>query len=209
MRTAYFCDFDGTIGKKDIGNTVLNRFGSPSWLDYNQRFIDGEIGSKECLIGQFEAFNVDIERLIDFVLEQELDETFKDFVLFMKARGDRVIVVSDGLDIYIKPLFNKYGLNDVELRCNHAEIINNRLKLSFPYSNVECLIRECANCKCGHLFPFVGWRRVFVGDGYSDVCAASYSDFVYAKSDLIKIAQDKGWNYKTFDTFSDIIKMES
>ena len=44
---AIYCDFDGTITKKDAVNTFFEMYAPPKWLDSEQLWIEGKISSRE------------------------------------------------------------------------------------------------------------------------------------------------------------------
>jgi 2-hydroxy-3-keto-5-methylthiopentenyl-1-phosphate phosphatase len=43
------CGFDDTITLKDSTDLLLNRFADPCWLDIENEWLKGKIGSRECL----------------------------------------------------------------------------------------------------------------------------------------------------------------
>jgi 2-hydroxy-3-keto-5-methylthiopentenyl-1-phosphate phosphatase len=47
---------------------------------------------------------------------------------------------------------------------------------------------------------------VYVGDGYSDRCAAEASDRVFATKELARYLDDRGVIYEPFDDFHDIAR---
>jgi 2-hydroxy-3-keto-5-methylthiopentenyl-1-phosphate phosphatase len=100
--TIYFCDFDGTIALKDIGNELHKRFSSPQWLTPNKAYLTGKITSRDCLWSQYEFFRGRREEVEAFVLEHEIDVTFRDFVCWTREYDRRVFILSDGLGFYIQ-----------------------------------------------------------------------------------------------------------
>jgi 2-hydroxy-3-keto-5-methylthiopentenyl-1-phosphate phosphatase len=66
-----------------------------------------------------------------------------------------------------------------------------------------------ANCKCQYLqLGEPGLRRVYIGDGVSDICAAEKADMVYAKADLRRYFERTARTFRSFETFDDIIADE-
>ena len=51
-----------------------------------------------------------------------------------------------------------------------------------------------------------GGRVVYVGDGYSDRCAAELADRVFARSGLASYLEERGVPYEPFDDFHDITR---
>jgi len=58
-------------------------------------------------------------------------------------------------------------------------------------------------CKRGGL---AGEPYVYVGDGYSDRCAALASDSVFATRGLARYLDDEGVAYTRFDDFHDVAR---
>ncbi|MBR1942382.1 2,3-diketo-5-methylthio-1-phosphopentane phosphatase, partial [bacterium] len=50
--TSIYCDFDGTVTKKDTVNTFFEKYASPKWLKYEKLWIAGKITSQENAIKQ-------------------------------------------------------------------------------------------------------------------------------------------------------------
>jgi 2-hydroxy-3-keto-5-methylthiopentenyl-1-phosphate phosphatase len=47
-------------------------------------------------------------------------------------------------------------------------------------------------------------RTVFIGDGYSDTCAAHEADLLFAKKDLALYCLEKHIPFTEYDTFDDV-----
>jgi len=202
----FFSDFDGTIAKVDVGDTLLQNFGDPSWRKFSELYVREEINSQECLSSQFATLRATEQELLDFVDTLELDDDFVEFVEKIHARGDEIAVLSDGQSYYIERLLKKYGV-DIPVYANRAVFENGGVRLEFPHLNPECDV-QAANCKCSHKAKHPAERYVYIGDGASDRCAAAKVDLVYAKDHLLEWAQDKDWNYKPFKNFRELLEME-
>ena len=61
-----FCDFDGTITINDTVDHLLSIFADKNWINIEESWKNGEIGSKECLKKQFDC--------IDYISEKQLNE---------------------------------------------------------------------------------------------------------------------------------------
>ncbi len=51
-----------------------------------------------------------------------------------------------------------------------------------------------------------GSKLVYVGDGYSDRCAAELADHVFARTGLARYFDAKGLDYVPFEDFHDIVR---
>lgn len=45
----FFCDFDGTITKEDTLNKFLRVYAKTDWLEVEEKWMNGAIGSKQCI----------------------------------------------------------------------------------------------------------------------------------------------------------------
>ena len=49
--------------------------------------------------------------------------------------------------------------------------------------------------------------NIYIGDGYSDTCAAQYCDYIFAKRSLLKYCEKNRIPYYPFNNFSDVKKI--
>lgn len=201
-----FCDFDGTIAVNDIGNLFYKEFGNPIICeDVVGKWRDGLISSIECLSAECLSIkNLTIRKALDFVNAQQIDPTFPDFVRFIAENNIELIVLSDGLDLYIKRIFERYNV-DVKFYSNSL-IINDdgTAEMIYPFSDSEC--KKCANCKRNHIINNSSDDdiTIYVGDGHSDRCPIDYCDYIFAKKDLLLHCEKNRISYFPFENFNDV-----
>jgi len=143
----------------------------------------------------------------EFIDQFEIDPGFPQFVARCRQSSVPVVIASGGFEFYIRQLLKKYDLDHLPLLCNRARLVNERVEIEFPYRDRDC--RRCGNCKGERIREFRvenggKGRVVFVGDGYSDVCAVAEADIVYAKKDLEKYCQLNDIGYRPYSRFTDI-----
>ena len=186
-----FLDFDGTISQKDVIDQILMRFADDKWLEIEDEWTSGKIGSRECLQKQFALVKASAFELDEFIDELELDEGFLDVIRFCDAANIKVHIVSDGFEYYIRRMLAK-TFSDAETICK-IEIFANSLesdgkngwKTSFPYFEKTCG-DGCATCKPAVMNSKNPLKlpAIFVGDGFSDRFAAQTAEIVFAKKKL-------------------------
>lgn len=215
------CDFDGTVSLEDVGLAVITALGDQRAWDLEYQWRRGEIDSRQCLLGQWGLVDWPEDRLLAFFDSLPLDEGFHDLWALTLARGARLLILSDGLDLYLDRMLARLGYSACDGRAvlspafghcvprfvNHAEYRAGRLVLSFPHSSETC--PDCANCKLDHLNRLrVHFRRViYIGDGHSDQCPARRADVVFAKSHLAEILSAEAVPYLAFDNLSQVAAM--
>lgn len=184
-------DFDGTITDREtmpafmheavrsrrllIGKIVL----SPLILGYKARLVSGRlVRAAICLFGfrgvpaaELESHG---ERFASDHLASWLRPEAMARIAWHKARGDRVVVVSGGLDVYLRHWCRQHG---VELLCSSLEEREGRL--TGRYLGRQCVGLEKARLVRTH-FPLERFTRVFVyGDTPEDRALLALADEPY------------------------------
>ena len=128
---------------------------------------------------------------------------FAEFVRIAEARGVRVAVVSSGLDVLIDPILRTNGVADVELHCNRLKSDGDGWEIVFR-DEAEC--ERCGEpCKRTLVDSFKADGEVtYVGDGYSDVCAALAASRRFARRRLAATLARLGEAYEPFETFGTV-----
>ena len=186
-----FIDFDGTISEKDVIDRILEQFADERWLEIENQWTSGEIGSRECLQKQFALVKAAPAELDEFLDTLELDEGFPTLLRICEEAEIDVHIVSDGFDYYIRRMLER-NLSTRQLT-NRFSIAANRLishgrnnwHTEFPYFEKVCG-DGCATCKPAVMQmknPFAA-PSIFIGDGLSDRFAAKSADIVFAKKKL-------------------------
>lgn len=205
----FFCDFDGTITKEDTLNKFLRDYAKDEWLDVEDRWIKGEIGSKQCIEEQMKLFPFMEEKIVnDFVDSIEIDKTFPAFLEYLKSENINFYIVSDGFDFFIEKVLEKNSIKDIKIFSNKLKFENGSFSTSFPNTSPDCK-RQSGVCKCNVLKSnrIVTKRVLYAGDGLSDFCVCNKVDFLFAKGTLLEYGKNtKINNLIGFDSFDEIEK---
>jgi 2,3-diketo-5-methylthio-1-phosphopentane phosphatase len=206
-----FCDFDGTVCTRDIGEEFFRSFAGESVEAFVDELLRGEINSQQWLLRMCDAIpSMNRDVFETYVDQFGVDPHFSSFVQFAEERVAAVTVVSDGLDAYVERVLSKAGLSRIPFFANHAEFVTvngtPKLSVSFPHTDAECT--SCGNCKRNHMLAQSADEDivVYVGDGFSDRCPVNYADIVFAKRHLIKHCQQQNITYHEFQNFGDVQK---
>ena len=199
-------DYDGTISRLDVGDTLLER------LAVDQTEVAPRMPSttrarwaRAKLLGwDMDVLPQDRELLLAIATAVPQDETLRLLVECARAEGAAVEIVSDGLGFYIPDNLARLGLADLPVATNHTTVPGGGAGMRFPYGNPRCFV--CGTCKRGRVFLHQAAGRivVFIGDGTSDRYAAAHADVVFAKGRLIDICRAEGWAAMTWATFAEI-----
>ena len=207
MKQLILCDFDGTISAQDMGYLLVNQFSSREWEAIDRDFREGKIGSKEAYSRIAEILRGDESSILRFVQEHsKIDPSFSTFYQYCRERGIDIKIVSDGLDFYIKKILEIHHLSEIPFYANCTYFRDGEgIDMSFPYSTEECGL--CGTCKKKILqIHRKEYDSIyFVGDGFSDRCAAQEADFAFAKRSLYTYCIKKEITCHFFKNFQEIL----
>ncbi|CAN6673386.1 polyol phosphate phosphatase Pyp1p [Trichomonascus vanleenenianus] len=211
---AIFSDFDGTIFHQDTGHILFDNYGCGPEL---RQELDGSIGAartfREASEEMWGSLNVTLEDgLVALKKHLEIDPGFMHFLDYINDHEIPFTVISAGLE----PLLR--GALDTFLGPERAEqigIVSNDGEIAEDGSLWKPLWRH--ECELGHdkaqsiqeFRDSVEGEQpllVFIGDGVSDLPAASRADILFARRGL-KLEQyciEHQIPYIPYDSFSDI-----
>ena len=200
---AIYCDFDGTITKEDSVNKFFEMYASENWMDSEKLWIEGKISSRENAIIQVNLLgNVSQKQLDDYVNTIEIDDYFLDFVDYVKSKNIKLTIVSDGFDLFIQKILERYNLN-IPYYANKLIYKDGKFSIEFPFYNENC-DKKAGMCKCQKVKEN---SFCYIGDGTSDLCIASKADVLFATKNLHKYCLENLIEHHYFENFSGIIEM--
>lgn len=189
-------DFDGTITTEDIGTLIWQRLTPPSAETLHLLAV-GEIGSRLAYLDS--TARVNPAEGAALALEVAIDPHFKAFAAWTEQAGVPLAVVSDGFTFYIDPVLQREGLSHLPVFANEWLAPG---ELAWPHANPAC--DWCGCCKAGVVrrVKDAGVPLIYMGDGVSDLYAASFADYLFAKGRLARYLDEQGAPYFPFDSFA-------
>ena len=210
MNATVFCDFDGTITQLDVTDQILTLLAHPSWREIEQQWMQGLIGSRECLARQIALVDAPVEELHAVIDAVAIDSDFPAFCKFARKHQLPVNIISDGFDYVIRRILKGAGQdrhfrNGANLFASALRVDGRRLEPSFPHSPEPCE-HGCATCKSALIARLRDGRQpvIFVGDGMSDRFAVEAADVVFAKRHLLAYCRQNDIPCYPFETFKDV-----
>lgn len=201
-----FVDFDGTVTLEDVGQRFSMLFSQGK----NQRLIDqwatNRITARDCLEQECARLRFDPVKFQDFLQTQQLTPGFLEFVRRFEALAIPLYIVSDGLDLYIQKILQRFQLGHLPVFANHARIEGERVIPEFPYFEQGC--GACGNCKAYHIrrLRTTSQTVIFIGDGLSDRCALEAADLIFAKNDLLRFCKQNHIPAERFTNFFNVMR---
>jgi 2-hydroxy-3-keto-5-methylthiopentenyl-1-phosphate phosphatase len=191
-------DFDGTACLHDVAEHLMDRFGDPTWRDWDDRWLRGEIDTRGAIRAQVAPFAARADELIDYAVDHcPLDPTFAPFVSWCRSNGVATTIVSDGLGLYIEPILAAAGITEMHIVTNDWD----GGAMAFPNGHPECI--WCGTCKMLAVQRASG-PVAFIGEGHSDRYGALYADLVFAKDVLVDLCRDDGVPFLPYEDFDDV-----
>jgi len=197
-----FLDFDGTISLADTGVHLLNRLVGDSWHDIEDRYDNGEIGSRDCLVQQWALLpRHDEVRLRAVAAEVPLDADFEFLVEALLDEGAEVSIVSDGFGFLATAVGESVGIP-----VRTATVDWRTGTLGFPDADPSCGCARCGTWKLAAVREAAerGRRTIFVGDGTSDRLVAPAVDVLFATDALARWCDENGLTYRPFLSLGEV-----
>ena len=199
-------DFDGTVTEMDLLDTIASTFGDPVvYQEVEDGLHGGTMTLRDVITREFEPVRRPLEEIVGWELENvRVRPGFREFVELAREQGWRVVIVSSGFHELIEPILEREGV-EVELHANRVDPSTDGWRVQWRYDE-SC--DSCGeSCKRSIVQELAGDDElVYIGDGYSDRCAAEASDLVFATRGLAEYLDDQGISYERFDDFNDVVR---
>jgi len=191
-------DWDGTATVDDTLIVAVREFGDwQVYLDAAAALRRGEITLHEEIRRDAESIKVPLEEVVAWLVENlELRPGLHEL-----AEAHRPMIVSSNFRQLIVPILEREGL-ELEVRANAVEWYPDGWRATFRNGDACGTCGE--PCKRADL-PGNG-QVVYVGDGYSDRCAAQAADRVFARDGLARYLEERGVPYEPFDDLHDVAR---
>ncbi|HWP97866.1 MAG TPA: MtnX-like HAD-IB family phosphatase [Syntrophomonadaceae bacterium] len=201
----FFIDFDGTISREDVCASMVKNFARKGWQEINHLWEERLISTEECAQRTLDLMEASPEDLEAFFKQMEIDPGFLAFVDWSANKEYPLYILSDGYDNYIKEILTRFGIL-LPYYANHLDY-EEGWRIRCCHQDQEC--RQCGVCKTKLIEELIkpGYKRVYIGDGYSDFCPAASCDLVFAKNQLAALCQGEGISFYAYKDFSDVQKI--
>lgn len=203
-------DFDGTITQQDTLSTFLKRYADADWLQLEEMWEKGDIGSAECLVRQFDMVpDISPEMIDEYLDTLQIDPFFKEFNEKRLKNGIDFLILSDGIDYFINRILQKNDIHNVKIVSNHGEFIGDKFTITFPNQNADCK-KASGTCKCDIIKNLrADYVNIFyIGDGTSDICVANKADYLFAKSTLLNYCKKTNIECIEYETYKEVVNYD-
>ena len=191
-------DWDGTATVDDTLIVALREFGDwQVYLDAAAALRRGEITLHEEIRRDAESIKTPLEDVQAWLVENlELRPGFHELV----ERFPTTIVSSNFRQL-IEPILEREHI-DLEVRANEVEWHPEGWRARFTTGEA------CGTCgePCKRAaMPAANGTIVYVGDGYSDRCAAQLADRIFARAGLARYLDEQAVGYEAYEDLHQVV----
>jgi 2-hydroxy-3-keto-5-methylthiopentenyl-1-phosphate phosphatase len=192
-------DWDGTVTTEDTLIKALEEFGDwDVYLEAAAALERGEITLHEEIRRDAATITAPLEEVTQWLAGNiELRPGFDEL-----ARMHRPVIVSSNFRQLIEPILAREGIS-LDVRANDVQWHPEGWRATFRNADA---CRTCGEpCKRAAL-PTRDGPVAYVGDGYSDRCAAQLADRIFARDGLARYLDEHGVRYQPFDDLHDVVR---
>ncbi len=206
MKTLVQCDFDGTVTEEDISFFLLDAFAQGDWRRLLREYKEHEISVGEFNTKAFAMVKADKPTLLGALKgEVKVRAGFHELVNYCLKKGFRLVIVSNGLDFYIKAVLKELGLENIEVHAAQASFHPEGMEVQYVGPDGKRLEDGFKEAYI-ETFLKLGYRVIYIGNGDSDVAPAKYAHYVFATGELLAYCRENNLKYKPFETFIDAVR---
>ena len=188
-------DWDGTVTVRDTLWMLLERFGDRDVFERMETALGVTHSHRDVMEAEMATITVPLAEAVEFLVERaQVRAGFGELV-----RRFRPLILSSSFHETIEPVLAREGVA-VDVVANHVDARPDGWRVIWT---------DSAPCpECGELCKRRALPRneplVYVGDGYSDRCAALAADRIFARADLARHLASHGVAFEPFDDFQDV-----
>lgn len=198
------CDFDGTITTEDVSFMLLDAFAKGDWHAINDEYTAGIITVGEFNERAFALVRGSKKAMLDYLKDRVIIRRgFQTFVELCQKKGIRLVIVSNGLDFYIRKILSDIGLEGMEYHGAETKFHAHRLKVRYLGPDGSTVEAEFKN-KYVSQYINEGYHVVYIGNGSSDLSPARSAHQIFATESLLEHCQRTGLTCIAFTSFHEI-----
>ncbi len=202
------CDFDNTVTIEDISFMLLDAFAEGDWHPYLEEYKAHQISVSEFNTRAFGLIRASERAMVDYLNEDnrvQIRAGFQDMVQYCERHGIRLVIVSNGLKLYIRPILKNIGMDRLEVFAAETEFRPAGVRVRF-ISPEGFELEDCFKEAYIRHFHALGYRVAYIGDGSSDCAPASEASHIFGRHSLLAYCQERNIPCTAFNDFYDVIR---
>ena len=206
IKTLIQCDFDGTITEGDISFLILDEFATGDWRQLLAQYKEKKISVGCFNTKAFTMIKEDKQTLERFVREKaRIKAGFFKLLTYCQQRGFRFVIVSNGLDFYIRTILDNIGADNIEVYAAQARFGTDCIETHY-LGPEDTELHDDFKEAYTRYFIKSGYRVIYVGNGASDASSAYLTHHVFATGPLLVHCQETKLNFTPFNDLNDVVK---
>lgn len=199
-------DFDGTLTEEDVSFALLDAFAQGDWRKLYQQYRQSKMTVGDFNTKAFAMVKASRDELLRVAREDvKLREGLRNLVNYCQDRGFRFLVVSNGLDFYIKEILEDVGLGNIEVYAAQTKFTPDGLEVQY-IGPEGAVLKKGFKEAYTKLFIKQGYQVVCIGNGPSDIFPAALAQHVFACDGLLDACKEKKLKCKPFDDLNDVVR---
>jgi len=206
MKTLIQCDFDGTITEEDASFFLLDKFAQGDWRRLFRQYEEHKISVGDFNTRAFAMVKEHEHRLLE-ALEGNVKvrSGFHELVRYCREEGLRFVIVSNGLDFYIRAVLSESGLGDLEMHAAQASFHATGMKVRYVGPDGKT-VEDGFKDAYIESFLRLGSRVIYIGNGVSDIAPAKRAHRVFATGDLLAHSRENNLDCRPFTDFREVVQ---
>ncbi len=206
MKTLVQSDFDGTITEQDASFFLLDAFAQGDWRRLFREYKEHRISVGEFNTRAFAMVKGDKHRLLESLQGNvKVRAGFHELVSYCLEKGLRLVIVSNGLDFYIRAVLKDVGLGDLEVHAAEASFHPAGMKVRYMGPDGKT-VNDGFKEAYIESFLRLQYRVIYIGNGDSDIAPAKHAHRVFATGDLLAYSKENNLNCRPFKDFRDVVE---
>jgi 2-hydroxy-3-keto-5-methylthiopentenyl-1-phosphate phosphatase len=206
-KTAVQIDFDGTVTIEDVSFLLLDTYVGKEWRKHLDAYSSGDITVGTFNRKVFGMMKAGRKQMLDFVLSSphvKIRPGFKELIVYCREKGYKPVIVSNGLEFYIRALLKNLGIKRLEVYAAENKFFKGGMDVRYlgpDGKEVEAAFKETYT----EYLNKQGYSVIYIGNGTSDIYPARLAQSVFATEDLLKACRKEKLENYPFNDFYDII----
>jgi len=206
IKTLVQCDFDGTITEEDISFLLLDAFAQGDWRRLLQEYKEHKISVGHFNTKAFAMVKAGKQTLLEAIKGKvKVRAGLQELIAYCAERNFRLVIVSNGLDFYIKTILEDIGLENLEVYAAQTQFCLEGLEVKYVGPDGKKLDD---GLKEAYIKSFLeqGYRVIYIGNGDSDIFPAEYAHQIFARGELLAYCKENNLRCKPFGNLTDVVR---
>lgn len=200
LKTAVFCDFDGTITSKETLSGMVSHLVPDRWKEILPEMLARRMTLREGVKTLVESIPTKrYGEVIDFVMAVPIRPGLEELLDFLDSRGVPLVVISGGLRGMVEARLGTLTKRVHDIYAVDTDLGGEYIRVSSTHEGETELMDK------PRIISEYGAEQVIaIGDGFTDINMAQVSDLVFARDALAQILHKTGKEFIPWNDFHDI-----